>query len=160
MTTQQLQTLKAAIEADGVLAALPHNDDTAYQIADAFNTVAAPAFVVWRSNVNVEEIMQNGFVWTAVDGLSVGRARIWDWMTRTGIVNPSRANVRAGIDNAFQGTGAELVSMRAAIYAHCKRNATRAEKLFATGTGTDASPATMMFEGTISYRDVVEAWNS
>jgi hypothetical protein len=157
LTTQQLQTLKTAILADQALAALPVNDDTAFAIADAFNLPASPAFVAWRSSVPVEEIMSNGFVWTEVDGLSVGKARIWEWMADLGTINPSRANIRAGIDNAFQGAGAGPVAMRAAIYAHCKRNVTRAEKLYATGTGTDVSPATMGWEGSLTYQEVRQA---
>ena len=67
--------------------------------------------------------------------------------------NPSRTNVRAGIDAVWVGTAADL-NVRAAVYVHCKRSATRAEKLFASGTGSDASPATMAFEGDLNYLDV------
>ncbi len=38
-----------------------------------------------------------------------------------------------------------------------KRTATRGEKVFATGTGSDASPATLNYEGAISYNDVKDA---
>jgi hypothetical protein len=67
--------------------------------------------------------------------------------------------VRAGIDAAWVGTAADL-AVRAAIYVHCKRNATRAEKVLATGTGSDASPGTMTFEGSLSYQDAFNARNS
>lgn len=40
---------------------------------------------------------------------------------------------------------------------HCKRPATVAEKVLATGTGTTASPATMGHEGAVSYADVQSA---
>jgi len=66
--------------------------------------------------------------------------------------------VRAGIDAAWVGTSADL-AVRAAIYVHCKRPATVLEKLFATGAGSDASPATMLVEGAISYQ-VVDAARS
>ena len=46
------------------------------------------------------------------------------------------------------------------IMALAKRDATRAEKLFSTGTGSDATPATMTFEGSLSYSDVSAARNS
>ena len=158
LTTAQLQTLKAAINADPALAAMPNNNDSASEIAAAFNVTASPAFVVWRSSVSQDEIMQNGFDWTRVDNLSVGKARVWEWMfnNQQRAINPSKANVRAGIDQTWVGTAADL-AVRAAVYAHCKRNATRGEKLFATGTGTDADPATMAVEGAISQQNVVDA---
>jgi hypothetical protein len=41
-----------------------------------------------------------------------------------------------------------------------KRLASRVEQLFATGTGSDAVPATLGFEGPISVNDVEAARNS
>jgi hypothetical protein len=159
LTTAQLQTLKAAIEADPVLNALPNNTDSAFEIAAQFNTEASPTFVVWDTRVSVDEIMRNGMDWARVDNLTVGKARIWDWLGRLGTFDASKANVRAGIDAAWAGTAADL-AVRAAIYVHCKRNATRVEKVLATGTGSDASPATMTFEGSLSYQDAFNARNS
>jgi hypothetical protein len=71
-------------------------------------------------------------------------------------INPSKINVRSGIDEAWKGTAA-MLAVRAAVYIHCKRKANRAEKLFATGTGTDASPATMSYEGMLTYTNVKDA---
>jgi hypothetical protein len=159
LTPAQLATLKAAIEADQTLNALPNNTDSAFEIAAQFNTEASPAFVVWDTRVSVDEIMRNGMDWARVDNLTVGKARVWDWLGRLGTFDASRANVRAGIDAAWVGTAADL-AVRASIYTHCKRNATRAEKVLATGTGTDASPATMTFEGALSYQDAFNARNS
>jgi hypothetical protein len=159
LTTEQLALLKAAIVADPVLNALPNNTDSAFEIAAQFNALENPAFVVWETHVSVDEIMRNGMDWARVDNLTVGKARIWDWLGRLGTFDASRANVRAGIDAAWVGTAADL-AVRASIYTHCKRNATRAEKVLATGTGSDASPATMTFEGTLSYQDAFNARNS
>jgi hypothetical protein len=153
LTTAQLQTLKAAIDADGTLSAFPLNSDGSYAIAMELNKEAAPAWVVWRSAVPLDEIMRNGMDWTRVDNLSVGKARIWDWLSRLGTINAAQPNVRAGIDAAWVGTAGDL-AVRAAVYTHCKRNATRAEKLLSTGTGSDASPATMEWEGNLTYWDV------
>ena len=100
--------------------------------------------------------MRNGMDWTQVDNLTVGKARIWDWMTRLGTFDPSKLNIRAGIDAAWVGTAA-MLAVRATVYTHCKRAATRAEKLFSSGTGTTASPATMAFEGYLTYADVSAA---
>jgi hypothetical protein len=159
LTPAQLQTLKAAIESDPVLNALPNNTDSAFEIAAQFNADASPAFVVWNTRVSVDEIMRNGMDWARVDNLTVGKARIWDWLSRLGTFDASKANVRAGIDAAWVGTAADL-AVRASVYTHCKRNATRAEKALATGAGSDASPATMTFEGALSYQDAFNARNS
>lgn len=156
LSTQQLAALAADILADPVLAAEPMNSDGAFAIAAAYNAEASPAFVVWRTNVPAQEIMANGFVWTAVDTLTVGKARIWDWMTRYGTINPSKANVRQGLADCFGAASAMVTG----ITPHLKRNATRGEKLFATGTGTTGNPATMAYEGTLSYQDVEAARNS
>ena len=122
----------------------------------ALNAVASPAFIVWKTNVTNAEIMRNGFDWARVDNLSIGKSRIWEWMFQFGYIDPSKTNVRAGVDAAWVGTAADL-AVRAAVYVHCKRSATVGEKLFATGTGSDASPATMGPEGPVTYENVVAA---
>jgi len=155
MTPAQLLLIKAEIDADGTLNALPMTPDGAFAIADALNLDAAPAWVVWKSAVLVDDIMQD-MDWTRVDNLSNGKARSWDWMTKAGTINAGRANIRAGIDSVWVGTAPDL-AVRAAIYVRCKRAATRAEKILSMGTGTDAVPATMGFEGAVSYRDVEQA---
>jgi hypothetical protein len=159
LTVEQLAALKADILADPILAAFPMNSDGAWEIAIAYNLAASPAWIVWKSDVNPEDIMRNGMDWTRVDNLSVGKSRIWDWMTKLGTFNAAKANIRSGIDAVWVGTTADL-AVRAMVYTHCKRAATRIEKLFSTGTGSDASPATMTFEGQISYQDVMSARNS
>jgi hypothetical protein len=159
MTPAQQATLKAYILADPNLSTFPQGSDGSYAIAELLNLPATPAYIVWKTLVNVDEIMRNGMDWTRVDNLTVGKARIWDWLGRLGTINASKTNVRAGIDAAWVGTVAD-VAVRAAIYTHCKRSATVIEKLFATGTSSDATPATMVFEGAISYQDVQEARES
>ena len=156
LTTTQHQALKAYILTQPAWAALPNDSTNALVIADELNQVAAPNFIVWRTEVPVDEIMRNGMDWTRVDNLSVGKARIWDWMTRLGTLNPSKANIRSGIDAAWVGTAADL-AVRAVVYTHCKRAATVIEKVLATGAGTTASPATMSVEGAIGYDDVQAA---
>ena len=159
MTPAQLATLKAAIDADPTLSAQGMDGDGLNFVADAMNAVLVPAFTVWRSSVPIDDIMRNGMDWARVDNLSVGKARIWEWMSRLGSFNPSKTNIRAGIDAAWVGTAADL-AVRAVIYTHCKRDAKRAEKLFSTGTGTVADPATMTFEGIITPGDVDTARRS
>jgi hypothetical protein len=153
MTPAQLATLKADILADPAFAQVPLNSDGAFAIAAAYNLQASPDFTVWRTSVPVSEISGNGFVWTAVDALAVGKARIWEWMKEGGSINPSKANVRQGLVDAFGATQPNIAPV-------LKRLATRVEKLFSTGTGTVGSPGTMSFEGTVSYQDVEAARNS
>lgn len=160
LTTGQLQTLKAAILAETnttFVALRAANDETG--MADWLN--AASTFIVWRTSVTQDEIMQNGFDWTRVDNLSVGKARIWEWMfnNEARAINPSKSNVRAGIESVWVGTAADL-AVRASVYAHCKRAASRAERVFATGTGTDASPGLLGWEGYVTAQTVSDALRS
>lgn len=159
LTLQQKTTLKAFIAADPVMSVQLPGGAGAFPIAALLNATANPAFIVWKTSVSVDEIMRNGMDWARVDNLSVGKARIWDWLGRLGSFDASKANVRAGIDAAWVGTAADL-AVRASVYTHCKRSANVIEKLFATGTGSDATPATMAFEGSITPDEVQEARES
>jgi hypothetical protein len=154
MTPEQLATLKAALLADPALTQFiaDYRDDL---IRDYYNAPSNPAFVVWRTSVTQDEIMQNGFDWTRVDNLGVGKARIWDWMfdNSATTINPSKLNVRAGIEAVWVGTAADL-AVRAAVYVHCKRIANRVERIFATGVGSNDVPGLLTFEGEITTSDV------
>ena len=156
MTPDQHAILRAAIIANPVWAAYPNTNDGAYDLAVLLNRPAEPEFIVWKTNVSVDEIMRNGMDWAQVDNLTVGKARIWDWLGRQGYFNAAKLNVRAGIDECWKGTAA-LLAVRAAIYVHCKRPATWIERIFATGAGTTSEPATMTFEGSITYPEVYAA---
>jgi hypothetical protein len=164
LTTVQLQALKADIAADPAFTSLPHNSDSAYAVARAYNLTATPDFYVWRTSVSIDEVMQNGFDWARVDNLSVGKARIWEWMGQLGAFDPSKANVRAGIIACWVGTSADL-AVRLAVFGHCQRLASRVEKLLATGNGTTvivdgSGPATLGYQGELSFMDVLDAWNT
>lgn len=158
LTPEQQIALKTFVEADPTFSQLPPGNSSALQIAQALNEPANPTFTVWKTAVTQDEIMQNGFDWVQVDNLTVGKARIWEWMfdNESNSINPSKANVRLGIDEAWKGTAA-MLAVRAAVYVHCKRAANGIEKLLATGTGSDATPATMGAEGELTYLDVVFA---
>ena len=161
LTTAQLQTLKAAIaaETDPTFVAYRTNGDNG-MMAAFYNQPSSPAFIVWRTAVPQDEITQNGFDWVRVDNLSVGKARIWEWMfgNTLRVFNPSKANVRAGIEAVWKGTAADL-AVRAAVYTHCKRAAKRCEALYSTGTGSDAVPGLLVFEGSINPFDITLALN-
>ena len=163
LTTAQATVLATAIKADTDPAVVAARDNESGRIdtllADLYNQPSAT--VVWKSSVTQDEIMQNGFDWTQVDNTTVGKARIWEWMFNNDMrsINPSKANVRAGIDEAWKGTAA-MLAVRAAVYVHCKRLATKCEALFATGVGTEESPSVMGYEGTITGYDVSVAMNA
>lgn len=163
LTPAQNATLKAWLLAN----ASTLNDQ---QAADALNATASPTFYVYRTSVTEDEIFGNGMNWTRVDNLSVGKARVWDWMFRNQkkAIDPSRANVRAGINTVWVGTQAD-VDVRDAVYGHCYRAATVGEKLFASGAGTapvndgdGSGPATIdaNISEPFSAQNVVDALNS
>jgi len=156
LTNAQLLTLKAAVlaETDSTFVGYRTANDKP-SMAAWFN--GASTTVVWKTAVTKKSILGGAaFDWTRVDNLSVGKARIWDQMFSVGDIDASRSNIRAGIDATWVGTQADL-DVRAGVYVQCKRFANRLEKLYATGTGTDAAPATMVFEGTIDSGYLGEA---
>lgn len=155
LTTEQRAALKVAVSADPVTAA--HLTAGELQaLADLMNAAAVPAFTVWKARVSQDEIMLNGFDWARVDNLTVGKARIWQWLFDNAekLINPSKPNVRAGINQCWVGTAADL-AVRAAVYVHCKRDISRFERIFATGVGTSADPGTTAVDGPVSYTDFV-----
>lgn len=158
LTTAQATTLKAAIlsETDQAFVALrtANNEDG---MRDWLNTRST--FVVWKTYVTQDEIMQNGFDWVRVDNLSVGKARIWEWLfdNAQAAISPSKDNVRAGIAECWKGTAADL-AVQAAVLTHCRRACTRGERYFASGTGTEATPGKLgIFEGLLSAQDISDA---
>lgn len=157
LTAAQLTTLKNDIAADPAFASVPHNSDGAFLVAAAYNLPASPDFTVWKTDVPTSQCKQ-AMVWTEFIGRSAGEREAWQFMLSNGTINASDANVRQGILDIF--SGAQGATSRSNLTAIAKRLATRAEKLFATGTGSNASPATMAFEGSLSYQDVQNAWAS
>lgn len=148
----QLISLRAECFSDPTTAAFFDSPGNASGLRAYLN--GETEFIVWRTLVNQDEIMLNGFDWVRVDNLSVGKSRIWEWMfdNEAKSINPSKTNIRAGIDEVWKGTAADL-AVRAAVYTHCKRAATDAEQKLATGTGSSEDPGLMSFEGEISDLD-------
>ena len=140
-----------------LLADILANQDTAakYQIGDLsslaelYNAAASPAFTVWRSVLTPEQArtaITGGDGLAQLDNLTAGKRDSLFW-TFDGDTYPANADQRAAIVNLC-GT---QNSLKTAILAAQKRTASRIEKLFATGTGSDASPATLVVEGPIGY---------
>jgi hypothetical protein len=155
LTTAQKQTVKAAILADGTASTKASGPGTDYAwITDWLNTLST--FIVWRTSVNLDEIQSDAaFDWTRVDNLSVGKGRIWEWMFTNSqrTINPSQANVRAGVSACWVGTAQDL-AVQAAVFVHCKRAATLAEKILSTGTGTTGTPGFLTAEGTVGIFEI------
>ena len=151
LTSQQLATLKADILANPPLSSQPNSGDGNRAIADYYNT--ATSHIVWRSSVSVDAML-DVFVWTEIDALAAGKARIWQWMSQLGVLRPSKPAIRQGLSDAFSAGAPNTLTAITVLF---KRAATAAEKLFATGTGTNISPATMAFEGLITHDDVEQA---
>lgn len=152
LTPEQLALLKADILADAELSQWAATGRMAEEIAAVYNEPAAPQYVVWRKAVTAEEwavaIIGGGGA-QQLDALTASKRDSLLWAcNRT--LDPSDPEVRAALDD-FCGSQNAL---KAAIKTAQVRAATRAEKVFATGTGTLAAPATMGYEGAISYHDV------
>ena len=162
LTTTQLVALKADILADPAFTSIPNNEDGAVTIANAYNLPAALDFWVWRTRVSQEEIVgvttpdNTVWSWTIYIGRSQGERDGWrEMFADTGAINLSRLNVRQGLQDIFSGAGG--LAQRTHLLAVGRRKSTRAEKLFAAGTGSTASPATMSVEGNLPYQDVLSA---
>lgn len=155
LTEAQRTTLAAHIRANtdpNVVAALGIRNDT--EMTRLYNLNST--FYVWRTSVPPEEYRE-AMTWTEVDGLTAGKARIWDWITQgmTAAINTSKLNVRQGLSDAW----AANTTTRANLLVIAKRFATVAEQIFASGTGTVGTPGTLGFEGTITTEDVGRALN-
>ena len=151
LTTEQLHVFRAALlaETDPDLV-FRRDNGQAGRVAEWYNQVGANAPIVWKTSLQLEEITSNGFDWVRVDNLSVGKARIWEWMRLSLVLNCGIANIRQGLNDAFSAT----TSTKLAVLAVIKRDATRAEEMFSTGTGSDGSPGTMTFVGNVTDMDV------
>ena len=157
-TPAQYQILKAYIASIPTWASLPKNDDSAFFIASQLNLTASPSFIVWKTNVTVRETGQ-AFVGSEWAGMtSANHTRLQTVAQYLEAYSPAVQGIRDMFNDIWSGAGGTLT--RAALLALWKRPATVFEKLFATGTGSDIAPATMVLEGNVSYQDVSAAWNS
>lgn len=166
LTPAQLDTLKTWLtaNANGI------QDEPA---AALLNAAASPDWYVWRSNVTEDEFTQKGgvdvansnaatvFNWTGTGYItrSQGERDAWARLFRNGAVNPSLPNVRQAFGDILSGGTAPAPANRNHLLVLSKRKATVGEKLYATGTGTFATPANMVVEGLITVTNVSEARN-
>lgn len=157
LTPAQKATLKTNIQANPDVNA-PYVAGDLSGVADLYNALASPAFYVWRSSVSRAEIY-NGhsadntdWDWTIYKGQGVAEQNAWTQMFMGDQADFSKANLRSGVGKIFGAANANTL--------HClamgRRQATRLEKLFATGAGTTVAPAVMSVEGTLGYYELIE----
>ncbi len=156
LTTAQVATLRADILASEFAAQCVPSGDGPYNIAAAYNLPKSPAFTVWKTAVPIAQvgIAQDATEVAGLTTANTSRLQVYALFSG-GTFNASNANVRAGFDSVFSGAGG--ATTRASLLALWKRTATRSEALFATGTGSDASPATMTAEGALAVADAIRA---
>jgi hypothetical protein len=157
LTPAQLATLKAYINSVPAWAALPNDSDSAFFIAGELNKLATPDYIVWRENVAASETGE-AWVGTDIDAMSaLNMQRLQLLLASAGgnTFDMRRSDRRAGFENPF-GTNQSNGS-RVAMRATWKRKGTVLEKVFATGTGSDASPAVTTVTGDIGYPEVQQA---
>ena len=153
LTDAQYTTLADHIRASSdpdVVAALAIRNDT--EITRLYNLDSA--VYVWKTTVTPSEY-RGAMVWTQVDQMTAGNARIWEWITANMTLNldASDPNVRQGILDAFSGQ--TLTNLTAVA----KRISSLYESLYATGTGTEANPSLLVLEGPLTTQIVGKALN-
>jgi len=153
MSTAQRATLKTHILATPDLTAAYTNGDLTL-LASLLNSSASPSFTLWKSNVTIREVGDNinGSELAGLSTLNTTRLQTVVMLSQFG-VNPSLADRRAFFDDIFSGAGG--TTTRAQLLVLWKRLSTRLEKVFATGTGSDAVPAILVIEGPITTNELI-----
>lgn len=184
LTLQQLQAVKAYIDATPELAAKPNIADGNSEIAQAMNQPASPAFIVWNEAASLDAV-QEAVKWAnltpadAPDGSGTWANRslacqgkqfnLQMILTRpSGFLRGDLTRVRDGLQDALTNvpSGASGAPVDAGwlgatgVRVALQRSATVAEKVLSSGNGTQGSPAAMTFIGRLSIDDVTMARNS
>ena len=169
LTPAQKATLKAHIDASGDLNVYPNTNDGNATIAGLLNLDAAPTFWAWRTSVSKAEYTQTTsvdgttFNWTGAGFITRAQGERDAWRElfgEDGTVNPSLSNVRQAFADIFSGGTVPAPANRTHLSTVSRRVATRGERVFATGTGSTATPGFFTLEGTLTRVDVEEARNS
>jgi len=140
MTPEQYQLLANHIRTNtdpAIVAAFPLRNDG--QIQEWYNLDSA--FVVWRSLLTPEQArdaISGGDGLAQLDNLTAGKRDSLLWAL-SGDTHPTNTAQRT----AIEGLCGTQNTLKAAILAAQKRFATRAEAIYATGTGTNAVPGTL-----------------
>lgn len=182
MDASLYKTFQAAInaETDPTFVALRSANESG-QMAAWYNQTYSPAFHVWRSTTPASEVF-NAISWanlTPADtpdttvvytnrALSCQAKQINLQILLQGqnSIATGKLSIRQGLSDSLQnvpaGAGGALLDAGWAgagkVKATIQRAVTRAEKIWATGTGTTAVPGDLgAFEGTVSNFDILQA---
>lgn len=169
LTDSQKQTLHNDMLSRPELSTMiSSGDDIA--LASYYNNLPLIDWIVWRTRVSQEEYQSSissigtTFSWSGTGGYiarTQGERDAWRAMFVSGTVNPSLTNIILGFNDIFSGTGAQAINNRNHLAALSKRKASIVEQVLSTGSGvglgTDVLPATLTFEGKISYIEISEA---
>lgn len=152
MNNSQLAAFKAAIlaETDPAFVALRNANSTG-AMAAWYNETATPTFTVWKTDVDVDDF-KAAMVWSEVAGLTTIKASVLTLILAGSRVVVSSQNIRDAFAAIFNA-GTTLTNLAALA----KRPVNRVERVFATGTGSNGSPGTLVFDGTVSNQDVIDA---
>ena len=165
LTPAQCATLKTDITADATLntARTNRQDDV---IATAYNAVAAGPFWVWKSALSRSDIILGTSVDSTTFNIAGLTARtvqevlafdiLFDPVTT--LTNPMNDRVRANFGLLQNGAAPQPANITHML-AMARRTVNRLERLFATGTGSTASPGLMVFEGPATTQLIACALN-
>lgn len=162
MTPAQLAALKAAIAAETApalvaLRTVNNGGPDEQGIANWYN--GASTTVCWRTNVTRSEIYHQtsaegtNWEWNTYKSQAVTEQNAWTQMFMGDQADFSLPGMRTGVEKIFGAANAQTVHIKAIA----KRVATRAEKVFATGTGTTAAPAVFGWQGQVAAQAVSDA---
>lgn len=155
MTPAQLAILGTYITTQPDLASEPFTPPGTTEIQRRLNLPATPAGVrtVWRTSMALN-VVALSFAPAELEGLSpLNRTRLQTLAMYMALgINPAIEAVRTFFLDVFAGPGG--ADTRANINRDWTRVCTRVERVYATGTGSQASPATLGYEGPVTYEDV------
>ncbi len=168
LTPAQLQTLKTDIAANvnptgqpgsiyaaTAVNAVPNNSDGNDAIAFWYNQPTSPAKIVYRNNIPVQTVGKSMLSADVANVTAANQSRLQTLEQYSGGLFTGSADTEAGFADVFSAAGAS--GTRALLHAVWRRTALRIEAVFATGTGTDVAPATLVAEGQTSASEVQSA---
>lgn len=161
LSTAQLNTLKAAILADPALAPLS-GGATVDRVALQTALNAFVSHTVWKVSVPTLRIGQvvNYVALAAMTTANLDRVKTFVVLNPE-TFDPSRSDIRTYMNDTFSGAlGGQGQATRDALEAEYRRSARYFERVFATGIGSFASPATMAVSaevnGEITVGNIIE----
>lgn len=177
LTTTQLATIRTYVEADPVLSVLPKDGNGFTAVMNSLNMHPSADFFAWNDVTFVSDIY-DAIVWgnltpaQAVDETAAytNRALVCQakqinlqiMLQGKEYINAEKANLRNGLQDALTALPSKVDGTTqgagwAAVQLVLQRKANLLEKIFATGVGTNASPATLIVKGAITMDEVTAA---